>query len=323
MQTDSVQAVALVGCGVVGRAWIPVFARAGYEVRILQSERGTATEAQRWFARYCEQNPTWHQLAGSPQPEEPGPVRIVHTLSEALDGVCYVQESAPEVLSVKQAIFTSLDRLAPSEAILASSTSSLDINFIAAGTGQHKDKCIVAHPCNPAYALPVVELLATADSEPAILHRAREILSRAGMKPVVLERFVPGFILNRLQVALMREALNLLVSGAASAEAIDTVLMDGLAVRWVLLGTFLTNHTNSDGGVREYFRKFGPALDALSRQLATTMPTFDPATIEKIGLSVDVRIGTRTRSELAVWRDRMSTIILDTVRRGSEPPSTR
>ncbi len=184
------------------------------------------------------------------------PLSCHDRLAEALEGVEYVQESGPEKLASKKAIFGELDRLAPTDAILASSTSALDMSDIAEGLPR-AGRTIVAHPVNPPHVIPVVEILPGKRTAIDVVARTRAFLSAVGQSPVLLNFYVPGFLLNRMQAALVREAIHLVECGAADVEAVDAVIRDGLGLRWALLGPFGVANTNADGGIREYFGRYG------------------------------------------------------------------
>src|SRR5262249_4697526 len=148
-------------------------------------------------------------------------------LDEALSGAGYAQESGPEDLSVKRAFFRELDRLANPSTILASSTSAMDMTEIASGL-PGSARCIVAHPVNPPHVVPVVEVLPGKGTDPAVVSRTIEFLRAVGQTPVLMNFYVPGFLLNRMQAALLREAFQLVERGVADVDAVDAVIRDGL-----------------------------------------------------------------------------------------------
>ncbi|MBL8959285.1 MAG: 3-hydroxyacyl-CoA dehydrogenase [Gemmatimonadetes bacterium] len=284
--------VAVVGCGVIGRSWIRVFTRAGYPVRVFDVS-----------PRAVEQALAWHAEAAARDGRGGTVPQGASTLAEALGGATWVQESGPETLPAKQALYAELDQGAPPEAILASSTSTLDMTEIARGL-RGAGRCVVAHPVNPPHVVPAVDLLGGVATEPEVLARATDFLRAVGQTPVVLRRYVPGFLLNRMQAALVREAISLLDAGVADADAIDAVIRDGLGLRWALMGPFGVANTNADGGVREYFTRYGASFRWLMDDLGGT-PSFDAATIERIGAGVDAMYPGVSHEDLRAWRDRM------------------
>ncbi|MGQ0648437.1 MAG: 3-hydroxyacyl-CoA dehydrogenase NAD-binding domain-containing protein, partial [Gemmatimonadaceae bacterium] len=229
------RSVAIVGTGVIGRSWLRVFSRTGVPVRFWDASEEALERAAAWHDGEARRDRAPATL-----------VRQCGSLDEALEHADYVQESGPENLALKQELYRDLDRLAPPDAILASSTSALDMTEIAAGL-EGCNRCVVAHPVNPPHVVPVVEVLGGTRTDPSVVEATVRVLRAVGQSPVVLKRFVPGFLLNRMQAALVREALALLESGVADADAIDAVIRDGLGLRWALMGPFGVANTNADG----------------------------------------------------------------------------
>jgi len=214
-----------------------------------------------------------------------------------------VQESGPENLEAKRTMFAELDRLAPPKAVLASSTSTLDMTKIAEGlTGA--SRCIVAHPVNPPHVVPVVEVLGGAHTDPLVVRKSVRFLERVGQAPVLLRKFVPGFLLNRMQAALVREAVHLVKEGVTTPEGVDAVVREGLGLRWALMGPFGVANTNADGGLREYFARYGPSFQMLCGDLASEF-ALTPELIESMAKSVDATNRRVPREVQRSWRDDM------------------
>lgn len=284
--------VAVIGCGVIGRSWIRVFTRAGLPVRVWDVAPDAVRLALDWHAAVAARD-----ARGGTTPIG------VTSLEEALGDVQWVQESGPERLPEKQALFVRLDAAAGPDAVLASSTSTLDMTEIARGL-PGATRCVVAHPVNPPHVVPAVEVLGGASTSAAVVTRACEFLALVGQTPVLLRRYVPGFLLNRMQAALVREAISLLDGGVADANAIDAVIRDGLGLRWALMGPFGVANTNADGGAREYFTRYGASFRWLMDDLGRT-PSMDAALIERIGEGVDAIYPGVSHDALREWRDRM------------------
>jgi L-gulonate 3-dehydrogenase len=245
----------IVGAGLIGRAWANVFARAGWTVRVWDPDAGQRAGA----ARLIEQS--LHELAAHGLVSDPGSaakrVTVVDSLEEAVAGAEYVQECGPEVLDVKRATFAALDRAAPINAILASSTSAIVASkFTEALAG--RARCIVAHPVNPPHLVPVVELCGAPWTSAETKSRARQILESVGQVPIDVKREIDGFILNRLQVALLTEAFRLVQEGYVSPEDLDHTIADGLGLRWAFMGPFETIELNAPGGVADYCERYVP-----------------------------------------------------------------
>ena len=243
----------IIGAGLIGRAWAHVFARGGWEVRAWDPVPAQRESASRLIER------SLHDLAKHGLVKDPGTaakrVTVVETIEEAVAGADYVQESGPETLEAKLATFASLDAAAPATAILASSTSAIVASkFTEELAG--RVRCIVAHPVNPPHLVPVVELCGAPWTSAATKARALEILRGVGQVPIDVKKEVDGFILNRLQVALLTEAFRLVQEGFVSPEDLDHTIADGLGLRWAFMGPFETIELNAPGGVPDYCRRY-------------------------------------------------------------------
>lgn len=303
MSECSIQTVAVVGTGVIGRSWIRVFARAGCETRVFDPDTSQQELALSWAKGSAEQDEAQGLVAAGGAGAEASLIRPCASLSEALSGAQWAQESGPEALEAKKRIFADLDSAADFGTILASSTSAQDMSRIAHGLAGAR-RCITAHPVNPPHVVPVVEVLPGSLTDSGVVTSALDFLKSVGQTPVEMNHYLPGFLLNRLQAALVREAVDLIGSGAASAEAIDAVVRDGLGLRWALLGPFGTGHTNADGGVGEYYTRYGDAYRSLWADLATD-PDFSEQVIQRIHKGTEEMYGPHAVRELADWRDRM------------------
>lgn len=296
-------AVAVVGAGVIGRSWIRVFTRAGFPTRVYDPDAGQLRRALAWAGASAREDVHLGLCSYSEARAEEGRTTGCTTLEEALDGVDYVQESGPEAVATKQSIYRELDAAAAPGVVLGSSTSANDMTVIAQGLAGAA-RCIVAHPVNPPHVIPLVEVLEGAETSPEVTASTLALLRRAGMAPVLLDRFAPGFVLNRLQAALLREAISLVGSGVASPEVVDVVMREGLGLRWALVGPFGTGHVNADGGVGSYFRMYGDAYRSVWKDLDSA-PDFDEAVIDAIARGMTATYGEGAVADLSAWRDRM------------------
>lgn len=286
----TIPVVAVVGTGVIGRSWVQVFARAGCQTRLYDPDAAQVDKALMWL----DQELDAHGRAL---------VRAYPDLEEALAGAGYVQESGPEQIELKKAIYARLDDAATPATILGSSTSAHDMSEIAAGL-PGANRCIVAHPVNPPHLIPVVEILPGEKTDPDVVTRTRDFMNSVGQKPVLMNYYVPAFLLNRMQAALLKEAINLVESGVADVDSVDTVIRDGLGLRWALMGPFGVANTNADGGIREYFTRYGQAYKDCMDELGPT-PSFDPEMIERLGQGTDAMTGNAPVPEICEWRERL------------------
>lgn len=295
---------AVVGTGVIGRGWMYVFSRAGCPTHIIDQDPEQTKKALDWFDQTLGEDVKDGFITKSMASECLSLVSAYTDLEEALSGIEYIQESGPESLEIKHDIFLRIDEVAKSDAIIGSSTSTIDINLIAEGV-PGISRCITAHPFNPPHIVPIVEVMATDRTDTSVTTRTVDFLKRVGQKPVVMNYFLPGYLINRIQAAVVREAIHLVTRGAASVEDVDTLMSHGLGLRWALFGSFGINHTNADGGVREYYARYGKAYQFIMNELDSTPPSFGPEMNELIGKGVDDMLGDTTVAECCRWRDRL------------------
>jgi 3-hydroxyacyl-CoA dehydrogenase len=245
--------VAIVGAGLIGRAWAAIFARAGWNVRLtdphgptLAAAPGLIRDELRALAR--------HGLAADPDGAA-ARVSIATDLADAVKNVIFVQENGPENVEQKIAIFAELDRLAPPDALLVSSTSAIVASRFTENL-PGRARCLIGHPVNPPHLVPLVELCGAPWTSAQAIDRARNIYREIGQVPVTVNKEINGFILNRLQGALLAEAFRLVGEGFVSAEDLDHTVKDGLGLRWSFLGPFETIELNAPGGIPDYCARY-------------------------------------------------------------------
>jgi 3-hydroxyacyl-CoA dehydrogenase len=248
------KSIAVVGAGLVGRGWAIVFARAGHPVNLFDVTEEKISEALQTIEKNLADLAS-HRLISNPDEIRE---RITGTtdLADAVREVIWVQECVFEKVETKKEIFKALDEIAPEDAILASSTSTFPGSaFTADLRGRYRS--LVAHPINPPYLIPLVEIVPTSWTSPEVTERARALMVSMQQVPIVLRREVPGFIVNRLQVALLSEAFRLVEDEVISAVDLDRAIADGLGLRWSFMGPFETIDLNAPGGIRDYVERFG------------------------------------------------------------------
>jgi L-gulonate 3-dehydrogenase len=253
--------MAIIGAGLIGRAWASIFARAGWNVRLYDPVAGQAARCH----QLC--NEALDQLARHGLCDDPAGalamISVAETLPEALAGVSFVQENAPEKVEVKQALYRELDALASPDAILASSTSAIVASrFTEDLPGRHR--CLVAHPVNPPHVVPVVELCGAPWTSAETIARARQVYLDIGQVPITVKKEIEGFILNRLQGALLTESMKLVGEGYVSPQDLDHVIADGLGLRWSFLGPFATIELNAPGGIPDYIARYSAFYQRLA-----------------------------------------------------------
>ena len=253
--SPGVGTVGIVGAGLIGRSWANVFARAGWQVRVWdpsETQRGAAHAQIAQSLQELQAHGLVQDAAAAATT-----VQVVTALEDAVRTADYVQECGPEIVDVKRTTFAALDAAAPPHCVLASSTSAIVASlFTEALAG--RARCIVAHPVNPPHLAPVVELCGAPWTSDATKARAREVMLGAGQVPIDVKREIDGFVLNRLQVALLTEAFRLVQDGVVSPQDLDKTICDGLGLRWAFMGPFETIELNAPGGIADYCERYVP-----------------------------------------------------------------
>lgn len=246
---------AIIGAGLVGRAWAISFARAGHNVKIWDCDCAASVRSLDYIDEILPDLAA-HSLLNNTSPADVrSRISAEPMLESALADVDYVQENTPENLDTKRDIFARLDAMAPQRAILASSTSAL----LPSKFTEHlegRERTLVCHPINPPYLIPAVEVCPSPWTSNAAIEGAASFLRSCGHAPLVMKREIDGFIMNRLQGALLEEAFRLVASGVANVEDIDIGIKDGLALRWSFMGPFETIDLNAPAGVRDYAQRY-------------------------------------------------------------------
>lgn len=293
-------ATAVVGAGLIGRGWAIVFARAGHEVRLFDVEATAVTRALEWLG------PALDELATAGLLDEPAAnvrrrIRAVGSLADAVAGAELVQENARETLDAKRAVARAIDRVASDRTIIASSTSTITASAISEDL-PGRSRFLVAHPVNPPHLVPLVELAPAPWTDGTVVDRARAGYTAAGMVPVTVQREIAGFLLNRLQAAVLAEAYRLYEDGIATAEDLDRTMRDGLGLRWALMGPFETIDLNAPGGIADYMDRYGSLMHGLASD-SDARPWTAP-TIARLEAERRQRLAADGLAERARWRDR-------------------
>jgi 3-hydroxyacyl-CoA dehydrogenase len=261
--------VGIVGSGLVGRAWAVSFARAGHEVRVWDRSAGAADAALQAADATLHDLDAYGLLNGQPVAAVRRRMRAPATLKDTLAGADYVQESTLEELECKREIFAAMDAAADPGAVLASSSSALPPSAFT-GDLEGRERCLVVHPINPPFLVPAAEVVPAPWTAPATVKRTAAFIRQAGHVPIVMKREIAGFVINRLQGALLHEAFRLVADGYASPDDIDVGVREGLALRWSFMGPFETIDLNAPGGVRDYVHRFAPMFAALAEGAVPT-----------------------------------------------------
>lgn len=294
--------IAIIGTGFVGRGWAISFARAGHEIALWDAVAAAPGAALAYIEALLPDLQQHDLLDGSTPEEIRGRMRVAATLEEALAGAEHVQENTPEDVAMKREVFARLDAAAGLGTVLASSTSAiLPSKFTETLSG--RSRCLVVHPINPPYLIPAAEVVPAPWTDRAVVERTAALLRGAGHAPIVMRREIDGFVMNRMQGALLEEAFRLVAEGYASVEDIDIGIREGLALRWSFMGPFETIDLNAPAGVRDYAQRYqsmyADIFPTVQWRADWTGPVIETVEAERRAALPAARLGERQ-----AWRDR-------------------
>ncbi|MET8012091.1 3-hydroxyacyl-CoA dehydrogenase NAD-binding domain-containing protein [Streptomyces sp. NPDC005271] len=306
--SESFTTAAVIGAGTIGLSWTALFAGHGLEVRVTDPRPDLAEAVEAALA------------AAAPQLAARGldvrgiadRVRLAGDVAEAVRGADVVQENGPEDVVFKRELFATVVREAPAHALLLSSSSAIPAT---AFTGELDDasRVVIGHPFNPPHLVPLVEVVPGARTGEETVARAVEFYRSVGRTPVVERKEIPGFVGNRLQNALSREALYLVEQGVVSPAELDTVVVNSLGLRWSTVGPFLGAHLGGGpGGYRHMAEHIGASMQRMWDGLGT--PEQGPEQTEALIEAVENAYGHRSYAELTEERDRRQIAVLSALR---------
>jgi carnitine 3-dehydrogenase len=251
-----VRTVACVGAGVIGGGWVAHFLARGLRVVAWDP----APDGPDRLSRLVEA--AWPALTqlGLAEGASTGNLAFTATLAEATADADFVQESAPENLELKQKLLADIDAVTPAEVVIASSTSGYGMTEMQVAA-KSPERLVVGHPFNPPYLIPLVEVVGGRLTEAWAVGLAADFYRRTGKTVITMDREVPGFIANRLQEAMWREALHMVANGEATVDQIDLAITNGPGLRWPVHGPLMTFHlAGGEGGMAHMLDHFGPSL---------------------------------------------------------------
>ncbi|CAD7012570.1 unnamed protein product [Ceratitis capitata] len=262
--------IGIIGSGLIGRAWAMLFASAGYRVvlyDILPEQVSTALEEIEKELHALEAKSALRGTYSVAQ--QLSFISGTVELSELVSNAIYLQECIPERIEWKRKLYTDLAAIVGAETIIGSSTSTYMPSLFSEQMTSHRENVLVAHPLNPPYYIPLVEIVPSPWTKPEFVTRTRDLMLEIGQKPVTLTREIEGFITNRIQYAILNEVWRLVADGVVSVADVDRVMTEGLGLRYALLGPLETAHLNADG-VADYFQRFGGEVYAVSQTYGPT-----------------------------------------------------
>lgn len=305
--------IGIVGAGLVGKSWALVFAKAGHSVSVYDAREGIRTDLMIELRRAIEDQKAY----GLVDDVEAVAARIgiAESLEEAVAEADYIQESVFETVEIKRAVAMTIGAAMRDDAVVGSSSSGIPASVFTA-EAPLRNRFLVAHPVNPPHLIPLVELVPSPWTDGTITPWLRDLMEKAGQKPVTINREIEGFVLNRLQGALLNEAWALFDAGVATAADIDRCVSEGLGPRWSFMGPFETIDLNAPGGIEDYARRLGPlyhkvALDRRDPSL------WSPALVARIALERRDLLPADQLAARSAWRDRR--LLALTAHRNGEP----
>jgi len=304
--------VACIGAGLIGQGWAAIFSTRCTSV-MLQDVSESLVEKGLGQVRRNLDFLESHDFLGRGEADRA--LARIHTttsIERAVSDSEYVQESVPDNYEIKKRVFREMDRVAPGDAILASSASGLLMTEIQQVVSR-PERCVLAHPMLPPHLLPCVEIAGGRKTAPATVALTKEFMEYLGKVPVVLNVEVPGYIVNRLQAALLRESLDLVEKGVASAEDVDNAFRTGIGLRDPILGPFLRIHL-AGNGIENFFKTLGDSYRVRWESMVnwTAIPSGTAATASKAVREMQI-VRDKTIEEIAAWRDEMLVRILKAV----------
>jgi len=317
VQPDQAHRVGIVGAGVIGGGWALHYLRTGFDVDVYDP----SPDARADLLRMVEANWPLLDRMGLREGASPDRLTFHDRLAAAVADADMVQENAPEDGPVKRRVLADVDRAARPGVVIASSTSGFAMTMLQADC-QHPERCVVGHPFNPPYLIPVVEVVGGERTDPAAVDWLARFYASTGKRPLRLSQELPGFVGNRLQEAMWREALHMVAAGEATVEEIDASIAFGPGLRWAQMGPCLTFHlAGGAGGMAHMLDHFGAALDEPWTRLQA--PPLTPELRDRMIEGCLRQADGRSVADLERLRDGFLADLLELVERYTVTPRIR
>ena len=296
--------VGVVGCGTIGCGWATFFAMKGLETRLYDQQPASLEKA---YEKVKQNLQTLIGLGEINQAQADKAIENIYigkSMEDALEGVTFVQESIYEDYDAKKALFKELDQILDESVIIATSSSGLLMTEIQTAVERFPERCLIGHPINPVFLVPLVEIVPGKQTKPEYMVTTRAFYESIGKVPVTLKKEVPGYLENRLTAALYREAIDLAINDVASVEDIDKTIWAGPGLRYALMGPLLIYHLGGgEGGTRYFIDHLGTALTQWWEDMNTwtKIPEGAADILEK---GVEEAMKNKSISDMCAWRDK-------------------
>jgi len=297
--------IGICGAGLIGASWAIGFANAGYIPYVYDSSPNSVDNFNKYFddlvkdLKIIDPNINEDKIRNN--------IKLNCTIDQICENAVLIQESIVEDLKVKQDVYKELDRLTSKETILASSSSYLVISEISEFV-EHKNRCINAHPALPPHVVPFVEVVGSKDTSEEIIKKALTIYKKANYAAILVKKETEGFVLNRLQGALLNEAVRLHEGGFASMEDIDIALKHALGIRWAFMGPFEIMDLNAPEGIKDSFTRYRTGIQNMAKQ-QNTVPAYSDEYLEKLDKEQRQRLAYQDRPDRIKKRNKMIALI--------------
>ena len=310
----SVKSVAIISTGVIGASWAAHFLARGLEVRA--ADPGPDAEAK--TREYVERAwPALERLGTAPGASSKA-LKWCADVAEATDGAGFVQESGPERMAIKESIYSQLEDALGPQAILATSSSGLLVSDLQKGR-KGAERYVLGHPFNPPHLIPLVEVLGGKETDPAAIEWTLEFYKAQGKMPIKLNHEAPGHLVNRLQAALWREAIDAVSTGFASVEDVDTAIAYGPGLRWALNGPHMCLHlSGGPGGMRHFMEHLEPAMEAWWADMRPPSEGPKSEIKEMIIAGCEKEAAGKSVEVLEAQRDELLVSLLETLAKGRQ-----
>ncbi len=301
--------IGCIGAGLIGRGWATLFSCHGYEVVLQDVNEAVVENALGQIRRNLVFLET-HDLIKPGQTDSAlKRIKTTADFAEAVEGADYIQESVFDDYDLKNKIFREIDALAPKSAIIASSSSGLLMTEIQKAVASPQ-RCVLAHPYLPVHLMPLVEVVGGKQTSPDALTATCSLMEELGKTPVMLKKEVPGYIVNRLQSALLREAIDLVDSGVANAEEVDKAFCISAGLRGPLIGPLLRAHLAGDG-IERFFENYAQSYRIRWESMATWNTISERAANATIKSVNEMKLlSSKSLAQIKTWRDEMLVKIL-------------